>query len=384
MKKKILIVGGSHSEIPLVRAAKALGFYVITTGNQPQGLAHREADEYQAADYADREAVCRLAEKLDIDHICFGAHDLSMISTVYTAQKLGLGSFDTLETTLLLHHKDRFKRFAASHRLATPAAKDFSSEEKALEYASARPLPFVVKPVDLGGGKGIRIVRRHEEAGEAIREAFRFSKTGNIVIEAYFEGSLHSFSTFIVDRKIVFSHADDEYPCRDNPYGVCTSTAPATDFEAVEKKLREETERVAQLLGLEDGLLHLQYLQNGEDIAVVEFTRRMPGDMYNVPVERLTGFPYAENVVRSCCGMPIRVPSVRPKEKYVSRHCIVSRDRGKRFETDAKLETYIFDRCIWGDAQNMDKQGILFLEYGTFGEMRRMTSAIDTLIRLKD
>ena len=35
--KKMLMLGGSHAEIPMIQAARKLGYYVITTGNQAQG-----------------------------------------------------------------------------------------------------------------------------------------------------------------------------------------------------------------------------------------------------------------------------------------------------------------------------------------------------------
>ena len=39
-QKKLLLLGGSHAEIPLIQAAHELGWYVITTGNNRDGLGH--------------------------------------------------------------------------------------------------------------------------------------------------------------------------------------------------------------------------------------------------------------------------------------------------------------------------------------------------------
>ena len=49
--KKLLILNGSFSEITLIQAAKKLGYYVITSGNNPQLIGHQYADEYIPADY---------------------------------------------------------------------------------------------------------------------------------------------------------------------------------------------------------------------------------------------------------------------------------------------------------------------------------------------
>jgi biotin carboxylase len=378
MKKKILIVGGSHSEIPLIQAAKKLGLYVMTTGNQKNGLGHQYADAFYTADYSDNEVIYRLAKRLQVDHICFGAHDLSMLSTVYAATKLSLGNFDDLETTKILHHKDKFKAFARRHGLLTPQAESFGDYRQALTYVMKLELPFVVKPVDLGGGKGIRIVRHAGEVEAAIQNAFDCSREGKIVVEEFFEGSLHSFSTFIQNQKVVFYFADDEYPCPSNPYGVCTSASPATNFDAVRSTLINQTEKIAELLHLKDGLLHMQYLQNGEEVAVVEFTRRMPGDMYNRPVEISTGVDYAENIIRFCCGMQVEIEE-RPQEKFVSRHCITADSFHDIVFSDA-IVPHVFDKIIWGNRQGTEKKGIVFLQYDSYDEMIQKTSRLNEWI----
>ena len=47
----ILITGGSHSELPLIESLHNLGFYVISTGNNIDGLGHQAADIYIKGDF---------------------------------------------------------------------------------------------------------------------------------------------------------------------------------------------------------------------------------------------------------------------------------------------------------------------------------------------
>jgi len=379
--KKILIVGGSHSEIPLITAAKELGLYVITTGNQPYGLGHTYADEFHLKDYADNEGIYQLAKKLKVDYITFGAHDLSMFSTVYTAEKLNIDTFDNYETTKILHHKDSFKAFAKKHNILTPIAHAFNNETEAVFFAKSFPLPFIVKPTDMGGGKGIQVVHTFTQIHSAIQNAFSHSKNKSIVIESFFKGSLHSFSTFIQNQKVVFYYADNEYPCPHNPYGVCTSTSPATNFDQIKEILLEQTNKVAKLLNLKDGLLHMQYLQHNNTITTIEYTRRMPGDMYNVPVEHSTGIDYAKNIIRFSCGLPVAI-DFTPQKKFVSRHCIVS-NTFNSIIYQKKISHNIFDKLIWGNRQRIEKKGIIFLEYNSYEEMIEKTQKLHQLITIR-
>ena len=39
-RPKMLIAGGGYADIPLILAAKKIGYYVITSGNRPDELGH--------------------------------------------------------------------------------------------------------------------------------------------------------------------------------------------------------------------------------------------------------------------------------------------------------------------------------------------------------
>ena len=50
-KKRVLVLNGSFCEAPIIKKAKEMGMYVITTGNAPNLIGHQYADEYIPADY---------------------------------------------------------------------------------------------------------------------------------------------------------------------------------------------------------------------------------------------------------------------------------------------------------------------------------------------
>ena len=51
--KKILILGGSHRDIPLIEASQELGFFVITLGDRDYYLGHDYSDKYYLVNYND-------------------------------------------------------------------------------------------------------------------------------------------------------------------------------------------------------------------------------------------------------------------------------------------------------------------------------------------
>jgi hypothetical protein len=88
--KRISIAGGSHSEIPLIYAAKRLGYQVFTSGNRPRDIGHRLADGFENCDYSDPAAILSVATKLGVSAICAGCNDFSALTCAVVAQELGL------------------------------------------------------------------------------------------------------------------------------------------------------------------------------------------------------------------------------------------------------------------------------------------------------
>ncbi|MCT4566311.1 MAG: ATP-grasp domain-containing protein [Maledivibacter sp.] len=391
-KKKLLIAGGGHSDIPLILAGKKLGFYVITTGNQingPNGLGHSYADEYHYGDYSDKEEILALAKKLKIDAICACCNDFSAISSAYVAEKLGLPGHDSYEKTLILHHKDRYRKFALENNIPTPFAQSYSSVKEALESIGEHKFSLMVKPIDLTGGKGVSKINCKEEYRNAVEKAFSISRAKCIVVEEFIGGSQHTFSAFIRDGKVVFYFGDNEFSYL-NPYLVSTSSTPAIVPKTVDKRLIKISETISSILSLKTGLFHIQYLLQGEDPIIIEITRRCPGDLYSYPVNYLTGADYASWIIRAATGMDCSELTYSKPKGYFGRHCVMSEKQGKVMDIsfDESIQKNIVDKFMWwkkGDLVNdvlTSKFGIVFLKYDSLEEMINKTNKLNQLIKV--
>lgn len=389
--KRLLIAGGSHSDIPLIEAARRHGWTIITSGNRPEDLGHRLADETHLEDFSNKEAMLELARRLKIDAICSSANDFSVITSAYVAERLGLPGFDPYETTLTIHHKDRFRALSGRLGLPCPKAKSFSGAAVGVEDVADLAFPLIVKPIDLTGGKGISRVDRPDQLAEATATAFGISRAGRIVVEEYFPGTLHSYSSFIRKQRVVAEHVDNEY-CYLNPYLVSTSTAPALVAPEVIEGVRASTERLARELNLVDGILHAQFLVNGTDFRIIEFTRRCPGDLYARPVMSLSGLDHADLIVRPCLGfdLPTDAPATR-KAGFFSRHCAMAARPGEYLgiRIDDSIRNNIVDRFdLMSPGQVIDnhlvnKAAIFFLHYRDEPEMHGKNERLPALLKVE-
>lgn len=397
-KKKLLILGGGHAEIPLIQAAQALGWHVITTGNAREGLGHPYADKNVFADFSDKDAMLELARAEGVQAICSGCNDFALLSTVYVCEKLGLPGHDSYATSLEIHHKDKYRALATRLSIPTPRALVIPTSAGAAgnncaEFDAAiaqLTFPIIVKPVDLTGGKGIHRVANADEAREAYKDACSRTRQDHIVVEEFVQGTNHGFSAMLVKGKVAFAFADNEQYYI-NKYMVSGANTPGTSGSETLAKLRDYSERIARELNLVDGILHIQYIERPDGTPVIiEICRRAPGDLYIKFVKYATGIDYPKFIVMAETGEDISGIEDVPTQGFWLRHCLMPKHEGiVRDVTFApEIQGNIVEKFLWyksGEAitdKLTYKAGIVFFRFDTLAEMEAKTARMTDLAKI--
>jgi carbamoylphosphate synthase large subunit len=380
MQKKAMILNISHNELRQILALKELGFYVVATGNKPGLIGGKYVDKYIPADYSDKEKILELAKSLKIDAICACCNDFGVITAAYVAEKMELSGHDTYENALIIHHKDRFKQFAKMYGINTPQAECFSEQNDAINWLNETRYPIIVKPTDLTGGKGVSKANTYKEAVEAIKTAFLLSKSKRIVIEHFIEGTQHACCTFIMKQKVVAYCTNNEYSYV-NPYLVEIDTYPADNFESIKPIILNETEKISSILGLKDGILHIQYrMKNGKPY-IIEIMRRVLGNLYMIPAEKHTGINWDYWEARSHCGLDCSdFPSSFERKGFYAYKTIMGQKNGKikKLIIPEAFKKYIFDEYIlWSQDKQIENHkseqlGFLFFQFDSKEEMNEI------------
>ena len=326
--KKILILNGSHSEIPLILSAKKLNLFTITTGNDPKMLGHNLSDKYINCDFSKKRSILEISKMLNIDYICSSANDFGIITASYVSENLELPGHDSYENTLRLHQKDKFKKIAMDLSLYVPSSISFSISDKIEGIESKFDYPFLVKPVDLTGGKGISKVNSKNDIERAIKKAFTISREKRIIIEEFIDGTLHSFSTFLINQKVCFFYSDDEFSTYD-PFHVTASFSKKIDNSLVTNGLIDQVQKIAKSLKLVDGVFHLQYIYSDHKFYIIDITRRCSGDFYPLPIKYSCNTDLSSFILRAEMGKKLfSFPRYNQLEGY-GRYCIISRQHGR-------------------------------------------------------
>lgn len=324
--RKVLLVDTNVSSYPIYQYLIQSGYEVYVTGSNPNDFLAKCSNNYIELDYSKTTALRALIDKLEIDYLIPGCNDMSYKSCAAINHNDQFPGIETPINNEILNNKKSYRHFANINDLPVP--QTYSIEN----YEEIR-FPVIVKPTDSFSGQGITILHRKnpDELDSAIKAAMRSSKAGTYVIEEFVVGQLHSHSAFISMGSIVMDVIVEEH-CTANPFAVDTSRVLSDFPESVLKKIRGAAINTAETLNLKDGLLHTQFISNGEKIWLIEPTRRCPGDLYSRLIEMSTGLNYAENYTRPFLGLKYNFSSDTSVKSLVMRHTITNRS-GTNFWT---------------------------------------------------
>ena len=360
--KKILILGGSHRDIPLIQAAQELACHVTTVGDRDFYKGHAYADQYYKIDFNDLDKITKIIENEGIDYLVPGCGEVSYLNTVQLAQKLHIGNFDSLDVARLVHNKWKFKLFCLQHNISTPKGLLYTKD---LDL-SAFSFPVIVKPTNLSAGQGITTATNITELKDAIKLAKTHAE--EIFLEEYILGELIAYSIILKNKKIAygFQGKDDTYL---NPYLV-SSAYPISFSPVVLQKLNDDIEKLARLLPLVDGMFHLQVIVKDEKPYIIDVTRRIPGELYPVLIEYCDNINYSKAVIESYTTGRITQSLDVLTSKFVIRHVVMPNCNGlyqeifidKRIEKFIKFSFDLIDKQTQVDDFLHTQIAIVFLE----------------------
>lgn len=284
---KVLLVDTNLAAMPIYDFLIKSGYQVYVCGDNPNDTLALCAPNYLRLNYSDIAKLQEIVDSIGIDYIVPGCNDLSYKVSVQINNSENFLCFDCYEATEVINNKKKFKQFALS--IGIPVPREINYSENDISF------PIVVKPADAYSGRGITILLQKDKAllSAAISNAINFSTTNSYIIEEYVAGQLYSHSAFISNKNIEMDFIVEEH-CTVNRFAVDTSCVVNSFAKEKLQHIRNYVNKVALELNLADGLIHTQFIANDTEMWVIEVTRRCPGDLYSLLIEKSTGFPYAE------------------------------------------------------------------------------------------
>jgi biotin carboxylase len=325
--KRLLLLGGSHAEVPLVESARVHGCLVATLGLDADGLAARCSDEHHIADFSDVAQVQKVFIEGDFDILIAGCNDFAAFTVAEIAENVGLVKYDSVFQTQEIHLKNRFRLLCEDLAVPVPRSTIINKDDPNVDALESFAFPVLVKPIDLTGGKGMTRCESLSEVSSAIRLAFSISRQRQTVVEELITGNLRSACFFVYDQMpLLLIHADEYMYV--NPFLVASALVPSGATMEQLDAVTEYARAVSSELGLCDGILHVQYLATENSVYVIEMCRRPPGDLY-VSLPTMQGVSISDRIVCNALGSPVTDKVENSHLRNTLRICLMLKKAAK-------------------------------------------------------
>ena len=351
--KKLLILGGDHFTIPVVKAAKEQGYYVITCDYLPDNVAHKVSDEYVNFSTTDKDGILEWAKKNPIDGIVTFT-DSGVVTVAYVQHYLGLPQIGPVQSVEILQNKARFRQFLSEHGFNVPRARGYKNYDDAIKDVDYFSWPVIVKPVDSAGSKGVTKLENPEKLKTAVDFALQYSITGEFIIEEFIEkqGCSSDSDSFSVDGQFKFvSFSAQRFD--DKAVGIYTPAAyswPSSMSRLFEDELSSELQRLITLLGMKTSIYNIE-TRVGTDGKpyIMELTPRGGGNRLAEMLRFATGVDMITAAVRAAVGDAVYGIEQKQYDGFWAEIVVHSDKTGilERIEISPEVESFVKEKDFW-------------------------------------
>ena len=395
--KKILMLGGSMQQIPAIKRAKELGFYVITCDYLPNNPGHKFADEWYNVSTTDLDGVLTLAKNLDIDGVVAYASDPAAPTAAYVSEKMNLPG-NPFESVYLLTQKDKFREFLAKNGFCCPKANGYTNYEDALSQINQFKFPVMVKPVDSSGSKGVVKVYDKSDLKEAVEEALMYSRSKRFIVEEFIEkkGYQVSGDGFSIDGKLVFtSYGNELYSGKGTrEYVALGEFWPSLMTKEQKDKVDAELQRLITVLGMKTSAYNIEVILDKDDnVYILELGPRNGGSYIPQLIEYASGVNLIDYTIYAAVGMDCSDLHMAETKGFWSNYMILSTKAGifeglwfeDNFQKNNLLDVY----CTYNKGDKVSAYqntthslGTILFKAETMDEMKQITDNIEKYYRV--
>ena len=325
--KKLMILGASTSQLPLIRAAKKAGIYTITASTPGDWPGFQEADDFTYTDISDGKAVLAEAKRLKINGIVTCCMDTGLKAIGLVSDHMGL-SGPSKEAAETVTDKYKMKEAFQKHGVTCARHICIKDETQLLEAMEKLSFPVVVKAVDLMGSRGIFRCDTKEEILINYRKTMELTRKDYCLVEEFIEGTLFGAEAMIQKGKMVFCMLDNTESYSGYVPTPVGHSVPFDKEKSLGDLAREQVAKAIRAVGLDNCAVNCDLIYKDGRVYVIEITGRAGATCLPEITGLCYGINYYEAMVKLALGMDVSpmFQKKAPQVCSIARSITSSRD----------------------------------------------------------
>lgn len=398
--KKIAILGGGANQIPLLVAAKNLGYYIILIDYRKDIIGAKYADVHYLKNATCFEDVYNVCLKEEIDGIVSNS-DFTILVANRIAYKMHLnGNSPSCIESLM--SKTKFRRIQSSFGFYCPISNIVTNKSDFYAVINNINYPIIVKPCECSGSRGSKVFSKkvYEDLDKCFEECSHLSRNLEVVVEEYIK--MPSLTTiegdiFIYNGQILWQGLFNMTRSKKAPIVPMTDSIPLVLDETKLNIVKETIRSIVEKFDIKFGEFNIEgYFTDNDNFFVIEINARQGGNDIPYFLKEATGIDYDKLLVSTAVGDDTywnECKSMDTLKAYTIQHIVFSYSYGKykhllidesigEYVTrvkEFKVENDIVENC----SSSTDKVAIVNVQVNSLEKYLALYNKMDQLITVE-
>jgi biotin carboxylase len=300
--KKILIIGASYLQVPLIKKVRELGFESHVVAWEDGAVGKEYASKFYPISIVDKETILELAKRLKPDAVLSIASDLAEKTVNYVARSLGLVS-NSEWTNECTSNKFKMREILSLSGILCP--QYFRVTDKSQLSDLCIVLPVIVKPTDRSGSRGVTLVFHSDDLSSAVDKALDESFKKEVIIEQYIDGAEVSVESISQNKRHQVLTITDKQTTGSPHFVELGHKEPSNLSFTICDKIKEITLSILDITEIEHGASHTEFkIDSVGNVYLIEIGSRMGGDFIGSDlVYYSTGFDFVKASIEVSLGI---------------------------------------------------------------------------------
>ena len=297
--KKLIILGGNPETAILVDIAISMGIYTIVVDPNPDAPAKKNASEAYDIDGFEVDKIVQLAKDLKVDAVLVGVADILVKPYGEICAKLNMPTYANKEAIEAFCSKDGFKKYCEKFDIQDIPGT-YLDNNSSIEKPENIDYPLMIKPVDNGGGVGMKICRDDKDFKESVKTALKFSKKGVVLVEKYMEcddmAVYYTFRNGIPYLSATYDRITTKIQGDFSPVGI-GAIYPSKNTNLFVEKIHPKLSDFFKKLKIQNGILNLQFFVENGVFYAYDPGFRLQGEAPHIHLAHINGFDHRKMLI---------------------------------------------------------------------------------------
>lgn len=311
MKQKVVIIGASDFQNPLILKAKEHGYETHVFAWKNNEIGEKTADYFYDISINEKEQILEKCKEIKPCAVCSIASDLAVTTVNYVAHNLGLVS-NNPKYSKICTNKYKMRQALEKGNINVPK---YLKTGKNLQLSKVAEFnyPLIVKPTDRSGSRGVTLINDSKEIKAAIDNAISYSYEKKAIIEEYIDGDEYSCECISYKGKHHLLAITKKYTTGAPHFIETAHIEPSGLNDEMIKTVEEEIFKALDVLHIEYGASHSEFkINNKGQIKIIEIGARMGGDCIGSDLVQIsTGHDFVQYVLDVSLGKELKLKETK-------------------------------------------------------------------------